>query len=199
MKIKFELTDEVTITNNTVKLTTHISGIIGDKDRPALEAAALELTKKLFDAKWAFSNFTFMPDGFTFNVTASTRIDSKLNDQLEARAEAISERGKLTMTIVDIDDSIPLHQKRDAESDLRIALIDKAAKEAAKLGGRVDEVSFSSARSQSISNSMRAMTASSYSLESTSKGISSDGVSLGHSEKILMSANLVIDTSKQVL
>lgn len=109
MKIKFDMTDEVTITNTTVKISAWIQGVINGQDRPTLEASALELAKKLFpDVQWAFSNFSYNPDGFTFRVQASTRIDATQNDQLEQRADSISEVGKLTISIHNIDASIPL-------------------------------------------------------------------------------------------
>lgn len=193
MKIKFDLTDEVTITNTTVKITAWVNGVINGQDRPALEAASLEMVQKLFpDAKWAFSNFTFQPDGFTFRVQASTRIDATENDQLEQKAAKLSEQGKLTLSIYNLDASIPLFQKREAESNLRVALIEKAKAEAEKLGGELSAITFGEAGSQSFANNGRAMMASaSYSLESA-KG--ADSVSLGHSEKIYLNASIVIRT-----
>jgi len=195
MKIKFELTDEVTITNTTVKISAWIQGVINGQDRPALEAAALDLAKKLFsDASWAFSNFTYQPDGFTFRVQATTRIDATQNDQLETRADQLSEQGKLTISINNIDASIPLHQRREAESNLRVALIEKATAEATKLGGSLSEVEFRDPQSRDVTSNLRAMNAS-YALEA--KGVGADGVSLGHSEKIYLSATLTVDTNQQ--
>lgn len=192
MKIKFDLTDEVTITNTTVKITVWIHGVINGQDRPALEAASLEMAQKLFpDAQWAFSNFTFQPDGFTFRVQASTRIDATENDQLEQKAARLSEQGKLTLTIYSMDVSIPLFQKREAESDLRVALIEKAKAEAAKLGGELSAITFGEVGSQSFANNGRAMMASASYMESA-KG--ADSVSLGHSEKIYLNASIVIRT-----
>jgi hypothetical protein len=198
MKIRFDLTDEVTITNTTVKLTAWVNGVINGQDRPTLEASALELVKKLFpDAKWAFSNFTFQPDGFTFRVQASTRIDATENDQLDKRAAAISDTGKLTLQISNLDASIPLFQKREAESNLRVSLIEKAKLEATKLGGEVKSITFGEVGSQAYANNGRAMIAS-YAMESAvAKGGGADGVSLGHSEKILLSATLVVRTGEQ--
>lgn len=197
MKIKFDLTDEVTITNTTVKITAWVNGVINGQDRPALEASALEMVQKLFpDAKWAFSNFTFQPDGFTFRVQASTRIDATENDQLEQKAAALSETGKLTLSISNLDASIPLFQKREAESNLRVALIEKATAEAVKLGGTLSSVEFGEAGSHQFANNGRAMMASSYSLESTAKGGGQDGVSLGHSEKIYLNASITVKTNE---
>ena len=193
MKIKFDMTDEVTITNTTVKITAWIAGVINGQDRPTLEAQALELAKKLFpDVSWAFSNFTFQPDGFSFRVQANCRIDSTENDNLPAKAEVLGEKGKLTISISNIDSSIPLFQKRDAESDLRVALIDKAKAEASKLGGVVSAVNFSEAHVRDITSNAYGGRAASYALESTSKGIGADSVNLGHSEKIYLQASVEV-------
>lgn len=193
MKIKFDMTDEVTITNTTVKITAWIAGVINGQDRPTLEAQSLELAKKLFpDVSWAFSNFTFQPDGFSFRVQANCRIDSTENDNLPAKAEVLGEKGKLTISISNIDSSIPLFQKRDAESDLRVALIDKAKAEASKLGGVVSEVNFSEAHVRDITSNSYGVRAASYALESTSKGIGADSVNLGHSEKIYLQASVEV-------
>lgn len=196
MKIKFEMTDEVTITNTTVKVTAWVNGVINGQERPALEAASLDLVNRLFpDAKWAFSNFTFQPDGFTFRVQASTRIDATQNDQLDQKAAALSEQGKLTLLINNIDPSIPLFQKREAESNLRIALIEKAKEEAKKLGGEVTVVEFGEVGSKQFANHGRGtMMAASYSLESAPGG--SDSVSLGHSEKIYLEATIQIQVGE---
>jgi hypothetical protein len=195
MKIKFNMTDEVTITNTTVKISAWIQGVVNGQDRPALEAAALELAKKLFpEVSWAFSNFTYQPDGFTFRVQASTRIDATQNDQLALKCDQLSEQGKLTIAINNIDASIPLHEKRKAESDLRVALIEKAKAEAEKLSGTVTRIEFGEAIARDIMSNARGASyaASAMMLESTSKGGGSDGVSLGHSEKIYLEAQLTV-------
>jgi len=196
MKIKFELTDETTITNTTVKISAWIQGVIDGQERPALEGRALEMAKKLFpDASWAFSNFTYMPDRFTWRVRATTRIDATQNDQLDERADQANEPGKITISFEAPDASIPLHQRRDEESKLRVALIAKAKEEAAKLAGTLTRVEFTESQRRDItSNSMR-MASASY-MESTAKGGGADGVSLGHSEKIYISAILTVDTDK---
>lgn len=196
MKIKFEMTDEVTITNTTVKITAWIQGVVNGQERALLEAQALELAKKLFpDAKWAFSNFTYQPDGFTWRVQASTRIDATQNDQLDVRADEVSEAGKLTIQFHAPDASIPLHQKREAESNLRVELINKAKAEAEKLGGTISKVVFGDVETRQLNNAMRASSAS-YRLEAAG---GADSVSLGHSEKIYLAATITVDTDRKVL
>lgn len=98
-------------------------------------------------------------------------------------------RGKITIVLVDADPAIPLHQKRDAESNLRVALIEKAKAEAEKLGGNVDAISFSRASSQAMRG---AMMASTYSTSNDAMGGGLEGVSMGHSEKMAMNASVVV-------
>lgn len=194
MKIKFELTDEKTIINQTVKISAQISGVINDQDRGQLEQRAQEVAEKLIPgASWAFSNFQFLPDGFTFRISATTRIDSSQNDQLEQKAKAVS-NSKLTVALHNPDVSIPLFQRRAAESEIRIALIDKAKAEAEKLGGKLTRIEFTESNAHAItSNSYRAASTSFEDAAGGAKG-------LGHSEKIQMSANLTItvDEDKRV-
>jgi hypothetical protein len=197
MKIQFDVTDETTITNTTVKLTGMITGVVNGQSRDALEDKALALTKELFpDAKWAFSNFQY-PDNFTFRVQVSTRIDASLNDQLDQKAERVSKKGDLQIAFSTPDASIPLHEKRKAESDLRVSLIAKAQEEAIKLGGEVKSVVFGIADSYGISNAKNATYASSamrgVNLEAA--GGAADRVALGHSEKIQLSASIVVKTT----
>lgn len=195
MKITFDLTDEKTITNDTVRLTTMITGAVAEQSRDKLEAAADEITKQLVNKDWSFSNFTYSPDGFTFSVTANTRIPAVENDRMAERAAALGARGKITIQLIEADPSIPLHQKRDAESNLRVALIDKATAEAEKLGGVVETIAFSRAQSQALRG---IMASSSYSNEAFG-GAAADNVSLGHSEKIAMTASIIVITGPKAV
>ena len=191
MIIRFDVTEETTITNTTVKITAWITGVIGGQDRETLEGKSLELARKLFpDAKWAFSNWTYQPDGFTFRVQATCRIDSSQNDQLDVKTAEISEKGALTIQISNIDASIPLFETRKAESDLRVALIARATEEATKLGGVLSRVVFNNAFSQSLSNSSSknaTYAAAAFNLEAAG-----GAPQLGHSEKILLSAEITV-------
>jgi hypothetical protein len=189
MKITFDLTDEKTITNDTVKLAVLVTGAVAEQSRDVLETAADAITKQLVNKDWSFSNFTYSTDGFTFSVTASTRIPAQENDRLAERAAQLGTRGKITITLTDADPSIPLHQKREAESNLRVSLIEKAKTEAEKLGGKVDAIAFSRANSQALRG---AMMASSYSLSNDATGGGLEGVSLGHSEKMALTASIAV-------
>jgi hypothetical protein len=197
MEINFTLTDEKTITNTTVKISGWITGVVNGQDRATLETKSQELANKLFpDVSWAFSNFSY-PDGFTFRVQVATRIDSAQNDQLDARAEEISDKGSLTIAIYDIDASIPLYARREAESDLRIQLIEKIKAEAAKLGGTAETITFSQASSHHVANATYA--AASFS-NSAPRGVVGDAgpggpAGLGHSEKISLSATVKVKTA----
>lgn len=188
MKITFDLSDEKTITNDTVKISTLVQGAVADQSRDLLEAAADKITKELVNKDWSFSNFTYSGDGFTFNVTATTRIPASENDRMAERAQTLGLRGKITIQLIEADPSIPLHQKRDAESNLRVSLIEKATAEATKLGGKVDAIAFSRASSQAMRG---AMMASTYSLSNDAGG-GLEGVSLGHSEKLAINATVTV-------
>jgi hypothetical protein len=122
-------------------------------------------------------------------VTATTRIPANENDRLAERAAQLGMRGKITIQLVEADPSIPLHQKREAESNLRVTLIEKAKAEAVKLGGTVEAIAFGRANSQAMRG---AMMASTYALESTTNDAMGGGVSLGHSEKMAMNATITM-------
>lgn len=186
MKIKFSLTDETTITNTTVKITTWLNGVVANQSRDALEAKCLETAKKLFpEAKWAFSDFTYNPDGLTFRVQASTRIDSTQNDQLAEKAKTASTNGDINIAIQNIDPSIPLYEKRAAESDLRLKMLTKAKEEAGKLGGEVSEIAF---EEPNPVNFRAATYAASMAFDSAG-----GAPALGHSEKINLSATVTVE------
>ena len=200
MKLTFNLADEKTLTNDTVKITALIMGAINKLDRIALEQKAKELSKKLFDKDWAFSNFNYSNDGFSFSVQATVRVDAAENDRLAMRAAEISTKGDLTIDVIDADVNIPLHRRREAESDLRVSLIDKANAEASKLGGTVDEITFSDARSQALSNAY-SVAASYMETAGGARGAKGpagpSGESLGHSEKLTMGCVVKVTTGEK--
>ncbi len=188
MKTIFSLTDETTITNTTVKVMAQITGTISGETREQIEARCLAAAKRLFDDKWAFSDFVYQPDGFTFRVNASTRIDASLNDQLTEKALTASDEST-RLTIARIDPSIPTHEIRAAESDLRVKIIALAKAEAKKLKSDVLKVDFATEAVSSVAN-MKAMSFNAtYSQEAPSGGGSP---ALGHSEKLSMTAQVTI-------
>lgn len=196
MKVSFTLNDEKTVTNTTVKIIVAISGTINGESRKDIEARCDEIAKKIFpDVKWAFSNFKYNGDGLTFTVSASTRIDATQNDQLASKcAEASNDSTRIA--IQTIDASIPTHDIRTAESDIRINLIKLADEEAKRLGGKVQKVLFNPSYTDNYSNSRgggRMM------LETAGASYAADnsGSQLGHSEKIVISAEVSVKIDKR--
>lgn len=180
MKITFSINDEKTITNTTAKITISIKGTINGESRDKLEARTANVTKTLFpDNQWAFTDFGYNADGFTFHVSATTRIDSLQNDQLAEKCESLGS-DTLRVILVGVDDSIPSHVLREAESDLRLHVIALAEQEAIKLGGKVVDINFNSPAQY------RGIVAASATYADSSK-------SLGHSEKIQINANVVVE------
>lgn len=192
MKITFELNDEITVTNTTVKITASLRGTILGQDRPKLEARALEAAKRLFpDARWAFSNFNFSSDGLTFSVTATTRVDASENDRLDERVKAASTED-MKIQIQNIDPSIPDFEIRKSESDLRLRMISLAKEEATKLGGKVSKTKFHAYNMAGMSNAKSATYARGFALEAA--GAPGDGIpTLGHSEKISLTASISVE------
>lgn len=191
MKIKFDLTDEKTVTNTTVKVNTTVRGTINGETREQIEARCLTAVKKVFpDNQWAFSNFNWNADGLTFSVAASTRIDAIKNSGLNDLAKAASDQNT-KVGIQSIDASIPQHDIRRAESALRENIIMIAQKEAEYLSGKVVKVDFSEAPMNSMRSSAT-MKAASY-LEDAGVG----SASLGHSEKVTMTATITVEGNPQ--
>lgn len=186
MKIKFDIEDEKTVTNETVKITVKVQGQVGEDDRTTLETRAREVVLKFLpNASWAFSNFNFISNGMMFQVTGSTRIDAVENDQLVEKATAVSTRQTI-LTVQQIDPSIPLFEIRKAQSAMRASIIEKAREEARLLGSLVKRVDFSEDVSRGHRPQMRSVTSNSgsYGLEAA------DAAPLGHSEKIYMTATV---------
>lgn len=187
MKIVLNLIDETTVTNTTVKITAWITGIIQGDSREKIEARVLEAWKRLFpDGKQSFSSFTYQPDGLTFRVQAVTRIDASLNDQLNEKAKQASD-DNVKIQIHNIDPSIPVHDMRAAESDLRVRMLDLAKAEASKLGGTVAKMDFTADLTIGMANN-KALAFNATYAASPAGG----APQLGHSEKLSLSAVITV-------
>jgi hypothetical protein len=189
MKVRFSLTDETTITNTTVKVTAWITGVVNGETREQIEARALATWKTLFpDVKQSFSNFTYQPDGLTFRVQVATRIDASENDQLDQRAITAS-NDTVRITNLQIDPSIPVHDLRKGESDLRVRMLSLAQDEAKKIGGVVSKVNFNPHSGSSIAS--QKMFNATYAMEAAGGA----APALGHSEKLSLTADVVVKVS----
>lgn len=200
MKISFDINDEKTVTNTTVKLTAWISGQVGEDDRSKLEKRARDVVEKFMPnrgsdgtLKWAYSDFSYINNGMMFRVQATTRIDSSLNDQLEEKAKLASDR-QTEIRITDLDASIPMHELRAAESDLRVKLILLAQAEAKKLGGSIAKISFGHpGRVPSSAATYASM------VSNSGKAAGYEGTELGHSEKISLKASVVVSSKNKIV
>lgn len=192
MKLIFEIKEERTIVNNTVKVTCLIKGVIGDDDRGNIDLRVQEVANRLFpDAKWAFSFYQELSDGFTFQVHASTRVDAMQNDRLAERANEACIKGT-NIEISNIDQKIPQRQMREEESSLRIALIAAAKEEAQKLGGRVERIDFTE-MARFGSSTVAASSAFYEAKGSGGRPGPAGAAGIGHSEKIALEAKLEIE------
>jgi hypothetical protein len=149
LKITFNLTDETTVTNDTVKLTLYLTGVAGGIARADIDktcrAAVEKLGLTLYEgATWAFSGFHYDNNGLTFGITATTRISADQNDQIEQKAESLS-TPTVRIDVQNIDPSIPAWKLREAETKLRQRLIELANKEAESLGGTLSTINFGAA------------------------------------------------------
>ncbi len=195
MKLTFDMMDEKTVTNDTIKVTATIDGLVQGDTKEVIEESIQAAMKELLpDADWAFSNFTFYRRNFPmYSVKASARVLASHDDGLVDRAEKLT-TDKLAIAIENIDHSIPAHRFKEAESELRETLLLRATAEAKKLSEiygqslEVDSIRFGA---PTVSQPIR-MASASY-LESS---VSAKGGGLGHSEKTVLSAKVVLKTEK---
>jgi len=139
--IDFTLRAEHTIVNKTVKLiATVVALVAGDTTEEALRADIKATMKKLIEADWQFSNMTRSADASGWErvtLNASVRVPESENYNLDNRAKEASRKG-LTITDVRVDTSVPYSMIEEAESDLRLVLIEKVHAERAKLERSLD-------------------------------------------------------------
>lgn len=184
MKVTFNIEDETVVTSNTVKVIALVTGQVGDEDRAQHEQRAKAITKSFLDADWAYSNFTYASNGMTFSVSATCRVPSDVNEGLNAKAAEVSDR-HTTLSIQNLDLSVPSRDLNAAASRLRKRMLDRAQEAASELGNfEVSEIAFS----EQVRGGSKAMFSNAtYALDS---GPGSDA--LGHSEKISLSAEVTV-------
>lgn len=207
MKVTFSLGEEKTVTNETVKVILSINGIVADQTKENIDKSILDKVLEFLPDKksedWAFSGFSFYDNrGFRmFAVQASTRIPASENDNLSERARDLS-NDSISVEIANIDLSIPQYRYREAESELRQAILKRAKEEAEKLskayGGsgpkfKVSSVEFE-APITAQPKGMRAAPGSAF-FESTYSN-AGGGEGIGHSEKTTL--NAVVTVKSQV-
>lgn len=185
MKVTFTITDETVVVSNTVKVNVNISGQVGEDNRQQHEGRARAIAEAFIPgADWAYSNFAYGANGLTFSVNSHCRIDNDKNQDLHAKAQEVSDR-KTTLTVQHIDPSVPARELQEGESKLRKRMLERARDAATALGGfKVSEIDFTE-QQRGGSKGMFAASAT-YSLDSA------ESSPLGHSEKIALSAEVVV-------
>jgi hypothetical protein len=128
--ITFALSAERTVVNDTVRVTVAIEGILpsAQAEKSVNDNIRKILGEFIPEAKWAFGGLTRSrdPSGLErVRLTASTRIAEKLNVQLEQKAER-SGRDGISIAAVSTDTAPTLLQMEEAESNLRVEILQKA-------------------------------------------------------------------------
>jgi hypothetical protein len=133
--LDFQLIAEHTVVNTTVKLVAKIEALANLQTEDDLRSDIRKTLKSFIDADWQFSNMLRVSDNTGYEricLTASVRVSESENYNLIDRAKAVSRKG-LQIIDVDADTSIPSKQISEAESDLRVELIQRASAERVKL------------------------------------------------------------------
>ncbi len=186
MEIRFEISDELTVTNQTIRLHLRVSGQSLSDSKDEIDNRIVTICKKFMDVDWTYSNFTFGNNGMTFSSDAYCRIPSKHNDKLENKVSVVNDN-YTAITILDIDSNIPSYDIRDAESDLRLKLIELCKKESEKLSGEIISIDFTDQNLSNQKSLHKSLVANAYS-DSHSQ--------FGHSQKISMSATVTMKLLK---
>lgn len=200
MRYKFKLQDEKTLFNDTVKVVVVATGP-ADDDRKELETRVREvLDAFLPNVPWAFSGLTISSGTGQFPMfesRASVRIDAALNDRLADKAVSVS-NNKVNLTVTMIDQSIPLHVRRDGEAEMRANLLTLAYKELETLNKRSDRPHDEPLRILNIDFTTRNFTgasmkaAMSNSYYEAQAGEAASAAAIGYQEKIAGEATVVI-------
>ena len=128
-----QLRDEVTVTNDTVRLTVPVTALISDDTaeetiRSDIRAA---LTKFVPGAEWQFNGINRAPDGTgheRIQLNAVARVSERENYKLDQRAKEASRQG-LQINQPHVDTTIPNGKLEEAERSLRVSLTEKAVEE----------------------------------------------------------------------
>ncbi len=203
--ITLQVRDEVTVTNDTVRLTVPIVALIdGDTTEETIRSdIRAALTKFVPGAEWQFNSIYRAPDGTgheRMQLNAVARVSERENNRLEQRAKEASRTG-LQINAPQVDTTIPAAKLEEAEANLRIALVKKAVAEQKALSDaagrtyRLHSLNFLNTGDVSLRKSamVNATASTSYgsgfALESAAPG---GGDTLSNAQKIVLSAELVL-------
>jgi hypothetical protein len=191
--LDFQLIAEHTVVNTTVKLVAKIEALANLQTEDDLRSDIRKTLKSFIDADWQFSNMLRVSDNTGYEricLTASVRVSESENYNLIDRAKAVSRKG-LQIIDVDADTSIPSKQISEAESDLRVELIQRASAERVKLSKaagrnyRVHSMLFSSVgKTRQVINNPATKMAYGTGFDSSEDG------TLGNAAKLTMNASV---------
>ena len=199
--INFVLRADKIVTNDTVKVIVTVD-TLSNKDtseRDLRNEIRSVLGKFIAGAEWAFDSQTRTKDSSGYErvtLRATTRIDEKENFKLQDRANDASRQG-LTLSNVEVDNSIPTPMLEKAEKELRAALVKQAieeAKEMATLTGRdyrLGSVTINNG-SDPFARKMAMANTRGYAVAASAMGGSAgeDEEGLGNSQRLELSANI---------
>lgn len=201
--ITLQLRDEVTVTNDTVRLTVPIVALIDsdtaeEKIRTDIRAA---LAKFVPGAEWQFNSIYRAPDGTgheRMQLNAVARVSERENNRLEQRAKDASRTG-LQINAPQVDTTIPTAKLEEAEAALRVSLVKKAVaeqkalSEAAGRNYRLHSLNFlnSGDVTQRKSVHLNATVGTSYGSGFAAES-AGGGDTLSNAQKIILSAELVL-------
>lgn len=202
--ITLQIRDEVTVTNDTVRLTVPIVALIDsdtaeEKIRSDIRAA---LAKFVPGAEWQFNSIYRAPDGTgheRMQLNAVARVSERENNRLEQRAKDASRTG-LQINPPQVDTTIPAAKLEEAEANLRISLVKKAVaeqkalSEAAGRTYRLHSLNFLNTGDVAIRKSahLNATVAASYGSGFAPESAPGAGDTLSNAQKIVLSAELVL-------
>lgn len=131
--IHLQLRDEVTVTNDTVRLTVPIIALIdGDTAEETIRSdIRAALAKFIPGTDWQFNSIYRTPDGTgheRMQLNAVARVSERENYRLGQRAKDASRTG-LQINAPHVDTTIPNAKLEEAETKLRASLVTKAVSE----------------------------------------------------------------------
>lgn len=206
--IQFDLRAEQVVTNDTVRITAHLVGMIPkDTTEQAVRETIRAMMRRFIDTDWQFSNLirkAHASGSEEITLTATARVPEKENYGLDRRREEAS-RANDTMRIVSAttDTSPTTAQIAEAQSKLRLELLKKAQAELKLINEamsekyRLGQVVFLMAASDTA-NYARAAAASFSGKTPYGSGFSDeDEDSLGNAVKLTMQASIELRISRQ--
>jgi hypothetical protein len=201
--ITFNLSADTIVTNNTVKVTASISGIIttDSTDIKLKEKLTTMMNKFIPGAIWQFSNMTRTSHASgmeELSLNAITRINETENYSLDRRSREASNDG-MRITNINVDTTPPTTMVENAENDLRLIILDKAESQRKiineRLGRnyRLGSIIFQSAVDTSFSNRQgsKVMASATMSYGSGFNEIDNDVV--GNAVKLTMNAGISLN------